>query len=317
MKRSTLHASRTTPESSHMNHLPFDQPGRFWKGNIHTHSNNSDGTLAPEAVCQRYAEAGYDFLAITEHFMQRYGFPITDTRHLRTATFTTLLGAELHTGQAEMGEQWHILSVGLPLDFAPPTNGETGAEIAARAVEAGAFVSMAHPSRCVLTENDAVALGNVHAIEIYNAGSADENDRADSWPYLELLLSRGHRYFAHAADDFHNLPYRRDFAMGWVHVKAETLTPESLLTALKAGHFYSSTGPQIHDIQVNPGKSIYVRCSPVESIFATGTLARAARLHGLGLTEAELDISKFTSPYCRVTLRDTQGRRAWSNPIWF
>lgn len=299
-----------------MKNLPFSQPGRFWKGNLHTHSTNSDGTLSPETVCRRYAEAGYDFLALTEHFTPRYNFPITDTRHLRTETFTTLIGAELHTGKAEMGEQWHILSVGLPLDFAPPVNGETGPAIAARALETGAFVSMAHPCRCVLTESDAVALGDVHAVEVYNAGSADENDRADSWAYLDLLLSRGHRYLAHAADDFHNLPHRRDFAMGWVHVKADALDPDALLTALKAGHFYSSTGPQIHDIQVDPGKTVHIRCSPVESVFVTGTLTRAARVHGLGVTEVELDISKFTSPFCRVTVRDAQGRRAWSNPIW-
>jgi hypothetical protein len=300
-----------------MKHLPFAQPGRFWRGNLHTHSTNSDGTLTPEQVCHRYAEAGYDFLALTEHFMARYNYPITDTRHLRTASFTTLLGAELHTGLAEMGEQWHILAVGLPLDFAPPAKGESGAEIAARAMATGAFVSMAHPNRCVLTEADAVALGNVHAVEVYNAGSGDENDRADSWAFLEVLLGRGQRYFAHAADDFHNLPYRRDFAMGWVQVKAESLDPAALLTALKNGHFYSSTGPQIHDIQIEPGKTVYVRCSPAESVFVTGTLARAARSHGLKVTEVELDISKFTSPYCRVIVRDAKGHRAWSNPIWF
>lgn len=300
-----------------MKHLPFNQPGRFWRGNLHTHSTNSDGTLTPEQVCQRYAEAGYDFLAVTEHFMERFGYPITDTRHFRTNTFTTLLGAELHAGMAEMGEQWHILAVGLPLDFAPPLNGEGGAEIAARAMAAGAFVSMAHPNRCMLTEADADALGNVHAVEVYNAGSGDENDRSDSWGFLEVLLGRGRRYFAHAADDFHNLHYRRDFAMGWVHVKAETLEPDALLTALKNGHFYSSTGPQINDIQIEPGKKIYIRCSPVESIFVTGILARAARNHGHNLIEAELDISNLRSPYCRVIVRDAYGRRAWSNPIWF
>lgn len=300
-----------------MNDLPFAQPGRFWKGNLHTHSTNSDGTLTPEAVCQRYREAGYDFLAITEHFMQRFNYPITDTRRLRTETFTTLLGAELHAGRAEMGEVWHILAVGLPLDFAPPRNGEDGPGIAARALEAGAFVSMAHPNRCVLTEADALSLGDIHAVEVYNGGSADENDRADSWAFLEVLLGKGHRYFAHAADDFHNLPYRRDFGMGWVQVKAESLDPNALLTALKAGHFYSSTGPQIHDIRVTPGESVHVRCSPVESIFVTGTLARAVRVHGHNVSEVKLDISKFSSPYCRIIVRDSQGRRAWSNPIWF
>ena len=43
-----------------------------------------------------------------------------------------------------------------------------------------------------------------------------------------------------------------DFRRGWVHVKAEELSPEALLTALKAGAFYSSTGPEIYDIDLHP-----------------------------------------------------------------
>ncbi|MEZ4680142.1 MAG: hypothetical protein R2932_38575 [Caldilineaceae bacterium] len=48
-------------------------------------------------------------------------------------------------------------------------------------------------------------------------------------------------------------PRRRYFAMGWIHVKAETLAPPALLDALKAGYFHSGTDPQIHDIQGEPG----------------------------------------------------------------
>ena len=186
------HNSCTILESICMKNLPFDQPGRFWKGNLHTHSTNSDGTLTPEQVCRRYAEAGYDFLALTEHFMPRYKFPITDTRHLRTETFTTLLGAELHTGQAEMGEQWHILAVGLPLDFAPPVNGENGAADYCSCARCwSAFVSMAHPeSLCAPPKADAISHWEMsHAVEVYNAGSGDENDRAQIvGAFLEVLL---------------------------------------------------------------------------------------------------------------------------------
>src|SRR5438128_974718 len=112
-----------------MNILPFSSPGRFWRGNLHTHSTRSDGHLPPEQVCAFYREAGYDFLALTDHFLERYGYPLTDTRSYRTAEFTTLLGAELHTGQTELGQLWHILAVGLPLDFAPNLPEETGPQI--------------------------------------------------------------------------------------------------------------------------------------------------------------------------------------------
>ena len=79
-----------------MDRLPFDKPGKFRKGNIHTHSTCSDGTLPPGEVCRRYREAGYHFLAITDHFLEQFGYPIVDTRPFRTEGFTTLIGAELH-----------------------------------------------------------------------------------------------------------------------------------------------------------------------------------------------------------------------------
>ena len=72
-----------------------------------------------DAVWRRYAAEGYDFLALTDHFIGRFGYPITDTKPFRSDTFTTLLGAEIHSGAMTNGELWHILAVGLPADFAP------------------------------------------------------------------------------------------------------------------------------------------------------------------------------------------------------
>jgi hypothetical protein len=300
-----------------MNHLPFDKPGRFHRGNLHSHSTRSDGRLSPERVCQFYRETGYDFIALTDHFMDRYSFPLVDTRAFQTEDFTTLLGAELHTGQTELGNPWHILAVGLPLDFAPTPADETGPELAARALEAGAYVAAAHPQWYTLTEADVLSLGPVHAIEVFNATAIDHNDRYDSWYILDLVLARGHRYFACATDDAHFVAGRHDAARGWVWVKSESLTPASILAALKAGHYYSTTDPQIHDIQVEGRSRVRVRCSPAAAIFVTGTRSNTASTHGHGLTEATISLYNFDSPYCRVTIRDAHGGRAWSNPIWF
>ena len=64
--------------------IPFDPAfvtsGGFLKGNLHTHSTRSDGAKSPEQVCDLYKDAGYDFLALTDHFLERYGFPVVDTR---------------------------------------------------------------------------------------------------------------------------------------------------------------------------------------------------------------------------------------------
>lgn len=299
-----------------MHALPFSQPGPFWKGNLHTHSTLSDGFKTPQEVCQLYAQAGYDFISLTDHFLQKYDYPIADTRAQRTDSFTTILGAELHAGQIANGSIWHILAVGLPLDFAPPAEDETGPQIAARAKEAGAFIGVAHPNWYSLTEADVAALGPAHAVEIYNGVAADANDKPESWHILNVLLDRGQRYFAYAADDAHFSPNYHDFCRGWVQVKAETLAPDALLAALKAGAFYSSTGPEIHDIALADDGRLTVACSPAERIFLTGVGSAVQREWGNGLTRASFDLSEWSSPYCRVTVRDARGGRAWSNPIW-
>lgn len=295
----------------------FEKSGRFYKGNLHSHSTESDGHLSPEAVCAVYREAGYDFLAITDHFLKAYDFPMTDTRPFRTDDFTTIIGAELHTGWTETDQLWHILAVGLPMDFAHPVEGESGPEIAQRAMQAGAFVAAAHPAWYTLTEADVVSLGDIHAIEVFNGVAYDHNDRADSWYMLDLMLARGRRYTACACDDAHFNPDKHDSQLGWVQVKAEEHSPEAILEALKVGDFYSSTGPQIHDIDVYPGDKIIVRCSPAERVYVIGSGWSSAYESGNGLINVELDISTFNSPYARIIVRDAKGGRAWSNPFWF
>jgi hypothetical protein len=298
-----------------MNNLPFNKPGRFYRGNLHTHSNRSDGRLSPEAVCAFYRDMGYDFLALTDHFLENYRYPITDTSAFRTPTFTTLIGAELHAGLTSVGEIWHLLAVGLPSNFAQPTPDESGPGIAARAKAAGAFVACAHPAWYALSEQDVIDLGDIHAIETINAISDDHNDRIDSWYMIDTMLARGRHYNAIATDDAHFQDRHNDRIRGWVWVKAPELTPDALLTSLKAGWFYSSTGPMLHDVQI-VGQTLRLRCSPVSSIFVTGKGSRSVYKHGKGMIDAELSLSNLKSPFCRVTIRDDHGGRAWTNPIW-
>ena len=157
----------------------FQRPGRSYRGNLHTHSTLSDGMRSPEAVCAHYREAGYDFLALTDHFLGRYGFPVADTTPYRTNSFTTLSGAELHAPANSQNEVWHILAVGLPADFEPTGEAETAIALAERAADAGAFVAIAHPQWSSLTIEDGRALSAAHAVEVYNHGCALECARGD------------------------------------------------------------------------------------------------------------------------------------------
>ncbi|MEM9348635.1 MAG: CehA/McbA family metallohydrolase [Pseudomonadota bacterium] len=300
----------------------FAAPGQFWRGNIHTHSTRSDGLLAPSEVCKKYRDAGYDFVALTDHFVGLYDYPITDTGAYRGPDFTTLLGAELHSGAMENGEIWHILAVGLPEDFAPneapawtPLEGqETGPQIAQRARDAGAFVAIAHPEWGGLSLADVRSLEAAHAVEVYNHTCALETDRGQGFWHLDRLLDDGRRMMICATDDAH-FKFADAFG-GWTMVKAEENNPTALLDALKAGHMYASTGPQIHDAVWQRDRAC-VKCSPAVTITVHGQASAIHTLHGEGLTDVEVPLAALSeSPWLRLTVIDRYGKRAWTNPFW-
>ena len=300
----------------------FSAAGKFHRGTLHTHSTGSDGVLSPQEVCRRYQAEGYDFIALTDHFVGLFDYPITDTTAFRNDHFTTLHGAELHTGTMENGNLWHIVAVGLPHDFTPPNaphfrpvqGSESAASIAQRARDVGAFVAIAHPHWSGMSGADARTITAAHAVEIYNHGCIVDNDRGEGFMTLEHLLNRGRKLNMIATDDAHfNTP---DFFGGWVMVKATQNSPEALLAALKAGEYYSSTGPQINDIRISD-EGVEVDCSSAATIIVQGQGTSMATLHGQSMTTGRLSFERLTdSPWMRVTVIDRAGKRAWSNPIW-
>ncbi len=293
----------------------FATPGRFFKGNIHTHSNRSDGALAPEAVCAAYREAGYDFLALTDHFLGKYGFPIVDTRPFRTNSFTTILGAEVHAPATSLGEPWHLLAVGLPSDLTPTAPDETGPDLARRCIAAGAFLVIAHPEWYGLTKACADTIEGAHAVEIYNHTSHVRTDRGGGGALLDELLASGRRIGLCAVDDAHF--HCQDYFGGFVMVKAADNEPEALLDGLKAGRYYSSQGPLIENVDYGK-ESVEIACSPASSVMLLGRGSRAAQHVARDVTRVSLPLDAVKAGgYARVVVADAQGRRAWTNPVWF
>ena len=99
-------------------------------------------------------------------------------------------------------------------------------------------------------------------------------------------------------------------------VRAESLEPEALVAALKAGAYYSTQGPEIHALAVQGGE-VVVECSPARDVMVVGRASAGIAVHGDALRTARLPLEKFRAGgYFRVVVTDAQGRRAWSNPVW-
>tara|TARA_A100001011_G_scaffold124419_1_gene131342 strand:+ start:250 stop:1188 length:939 start_codon:yes stop_codon:yes gene_type:complete len=300
----------------------FANKGKFFRGNLHTHSNLSDGLLSPEEVCKRYKSEGYNFICLSDHLVGMYGYPISDTTNYRDKNFTTILGAEVHSGAMQNGELWHLLAVGLPENFPPPNapdfspikTQESGASLARRCRESGAFVSIAHPSWSGLTIEDAKSIDSAHCVEIYNHGCAVGSDRGDSSHTLDLLLSEGKKLNLIATDDAH-FHYNDHFG-GWVHVKAEENDPDLLLKSLISGEYFSSQGPIFYNVEVDR-YGAYIESSPIDRAIVVGYGSASVAVHGKSMTKTKINFPEHSkSSWIRIIIADSSGKKAWLNPIY-
>ncbi len=299
----------------------FNSKGKFFKGNLHGHSNKSDGRLTPEDVCHAYIEKGYNFISITDHFLEMFDHPIT-LPELKIKNFTVIPGAELHTSKMGNGELWHLLALGLKDKFTPPhqpdflinTQSENIESLVSRLFEAGAFVSLTHPEWNGMTLQDTNRIKAAHAIEIYNHGCAIECDRGSGVAVLDQILNNGRKVNIIATDDSH---FHSDDAFGgWVMVKSETNSEESLLEALKNGHYYSSQGPDFKNIKVQKGR-LEVLCTPVEKIIVSGYGSATTYKHKTNMESALFNLGLLPQKkWVRITIIDKKGNRAWTNPIY-
>ena len=299
----------------------FSNKGKFFKGNLHGHSNYSDGKLTPEEVCMNYIEKGYDFISITDHFLEMFNYPIT-LPELKVKNFTVIPGAELHSSKMENGELWHVLALGLKDKFSPPNQpnflinnkSETIDSLSSRLFDAGAFVSLTHPEWNGMTLQDTLKIKNIHAIEIYNHSCAIECDRGSGVAVLDQILNYGNELNIIATDDSHF--HIEDAFGGWVMVKSETNNEKALLEALKNGHYYSSQGPDFKNIKIQNGR-LEVLCSPVEKIIVSGYGSASIYRDKSDMETAVFNLSLLPKrKWLRITIIDKHDNRAWTNPIY-
>lgn len=287
------------------------------RGNLHTHSTRSDGHLSQDELLAWYRNAGYDFLAITDHQMALTGDASAWQTTITTASdiegILLLSGGEFHPRQTRHGDRWHILAVGVYGQFDIDALDDDPPGLVTQLLGAGAWVAIAHPGGQGITAEDAESLGRVHAVEIYNERSRWWDDRTDGWYLADELASRGWEIGGVAVDDAH-FDGRPDHGRGWVMVEAAEPSVSSVIAALKARRYYASQGPVIHALATTKD-AVRVHCSEAEAIIAIGR-GQVTRSHfGAGMTEAEFPLAPFRDGYLRMVVRDESGARAWSNPI--
>ena len=291
---------------------------RRLKACLHLHTTLSDGDATPEEVLKMYEEAGYDILAITDHY--RY-HPAMEHGKLRVIS-----GAEYHLVGPEVPggicETYHVLALDMkedPLLSNAFIGGESGVrqrtrDTVAAVRKAGGAAILAHPAWSLNTPQQVMDCGEIDGTEIYNSVSQwGMSDRPYSGQIVDMVATQGMILPLLATDDAHY--YDGDQMRGITMLEADAVEELGVAGAIRAGRFYATQGPEIHLERISPTE-VRVRCSPVVKIvfLSNAPWAQGRVQKGTDLTEAvfTLDPTRGES-YIRAEVTDVNGLQAWSN----
>jgi len=281
---------------------PYAVPGEFRKTQLHCHTTNSDGYLAPRALLERYRARGYAVVVFTDH--ER----VTTCDDLNDGVFAALPGVETTVPRPFKPLGPHMGRLG-----APGLLRAGGAQACIDATAAaGGVVSLHHPSwtgngftgRWSVAEM--VRLSGYHLIEISNHHSRSAED-VRRWTAVLRHRDATAPVGAVAADDLHR---ERDLDTGWVMLKTPTVSAGAVLQALRGLAFYASTGPQA-EFGARDGA---VTCATDAGRIRFLDAEDAVRLDAAG-PEASY-APRGDEGFVRVECVGHSGATAWSQPFW-
>lgn len=323
--------------------------GRFYKANLHMHTTVSDGNMTPEEVKRAYLAAGYSVVAYSDHEVLVPHTELNDADFLALTAFEIAINQPPHPGGYPYMKTYHLNMIapsaqavisrcfGEAYVFPPHAHAfvtdamrQYGEErrydtefvnrMIAMAREDGFLVSLNHPFWSLQNYPDYAGLRGLWGVECYNTGCVRSGYPDHTQP-LDDLLRQGESVFPLATDDAHS---PEDCFGGYVMIKAEQLSEESILGALRNGDFYASTGPEIRALWMEEGV-LCVRTSSASRITVSTERREAFSVcaeNGFPRYGADFDLREYleisrrvpgeSQPYFRVTVEDGAGHQAWS-----
>lgn len=270
--------------------------GKTWyKGNLHTHTTNSDGAYTPEETIALYKSKGYDFLALTDHWFHGEG--------RQEKNFLLLNGTEFDVGSTVQEGIYHIVGIGM--EKAPALTkrapGLSAQKIIDEIHNVNGIAILAHPAWSLDRASEVAKLYGIDGCEIYNTTSGlPWNCRPYSGMFFDEMALLGHYLPCMAADDAHH--YTGDETRSYIMVQADELTREGVLAAIRANRFYATQGPNFR-VEIENG-TVTVHTSPVqEVVFFTDTVWAGDRATvGENVTEATYKVQP-TDTFVRMNLK--------------
>lgn len=306
----------------------YPQPvaAKWYKGNTHTHTSNSDGDSTPDEVVKWYRDAYYNFLFMTDHEHITAVDPL-NTQFGKAGEFVVFSGQEVTDRFG--GKPYHVNGLGLR-KVVMPSRGEGVTMNYQKNIDAiraaGGVPQLNHPNfGWAATSEDIMQLKNVFLLEIFNGHPLVNNFGGGGSPSVEAMwdavLSSGMVMYGIAVDDVHSVKRLGDRAVptpghGWIMVRSNELTQAAILAALERGDFYASTGVELEDFVSNE-RSITVKIKQQRwSKYRVAFIGKGGRV--LSETFANPAVYKIegNEGYIRAKVYESNGKLAWTQPVF-
>jgi len=295
--------------------------GTEWlKGNLHSHTTNSDGAASIDQRIGEYIDAGYDFLSITDH----HRITAIDS-HTASKGIVLIPGVELHPKNPYGGPTYHILAHNVSQDI--EAREMAPQDVIDHVVSTGGIVWLAHPYwNDIVIERDVLPLTGWTGVEVFNSGCA-RYGRGDSSVHWDQWMKRtGGPIPAIATDDSHTRPGDgEDRFQGFSWVRSVSRDPADILRALASGMSYSSCGPTIHTVKAERITEESAGSKPISITVESSPIIRVSAIcdayggdYPRGPASEEFVRAEVRIPECRfvrLELVDSMGRKAWTNPM--
>jgi hypothetical protein len=221
----------------------------WYKGELHCHTDHSDGDSDPLEVVRRAEALGLDFLAITDHNVLSQLVPLNDAQ----TPLMLIPGCEVTTYKGHWNI-WGDTAAGW-IDFRILTE-EAMHTAVSEALRRGYSVSCNHP-RPYGPEWVYDQIEGFHTMEVWNGPWQLFNTYALT--FWENKLRAGRRYTAVGGSDchFHARDHIAKLAQptNWIFVEGDP-SPSKLLDAIRAGHVFITDGPTGARLFLNIGESM-------------------------------------------------------------
>ena len=298
---------------------------RWYKGNLHTHTLNSDGDSTPHEVATWYREHGYQFLVLTDH---NYLTEIAGLNALHSARekFLLITGEEVTDSYAK--KPIHVNAFN-PSRLILPQHGDSVSATIQNNVDeilkANAIPSLNHPNfHWAVNTQDLLAVKRLGLMEVYNGHPAVNNDGGGGFASLDemwdALLTAGQTLRGVAVDDAHHFKrFGKDFSNpghGWVQVRASSLSSEDILNAIRQGDFYASTGVKIKDIRATDSEyTVEIDPASWEKV-TTYFIGPEGKVLGKSFEPTAVYRRKGSEAYVRARVESSTGASAWTQPVF-